>query len=36
MGQFITLSEAILISISTVLLWAFIKTILESFDNKNK
>lgn len=36
MGQFITLGEAILISISTVLVLAFIKTILESFDNKNK
>lgn len=36
MGQFITLSEAILISISTVLVWAFIKTILETIENKNK
>lgn len=36
MGQFITLGEAILISITTVLLWAFIKTILETIENKNK
>ena len=36
MGQYITLCEAILISITTVLLWAFIKTILESIENKNK
>lgn len=36
MGQFITLTEAVLISISTVLIWALIKTILETIENKNK
>ena len=36
MNQYITLGEAILISIFTVLIWALIKTILESFDNNNK
>jgi hypothetical protein len=36
MGQYITLCEALLISISTVLIWAFIKTILETIENKNK
>ena len=35
MNQTITLAEAILISVATTLIWAFIKTILESFDNKN-
>ena len=29
MGQTVTVAEAILISIATVLVWAFIKTILE-------
>ena len=36
MGQYITLCEAILISITTVLVWAFIKTVLETIENKNK
>lgn len=36
MNQYITLAEAILISMSSVLIWAFVKTLLESFDNKNK
>jgi hypothetical protein len=36
MGQTITLAEAILVSISTVLIWALLKTLLESLDNKNK
>lgn len=36
MGQYITFYEALLISISTVLVWAFIKTILETIENKNK
>ena len=32
MNQTITLAEAILVSITTVLVWAFIKTILEYID----
>jgi len=36
MGQTITLAEAILVSISTLLIWALLKTLLESLDNKNK
>ena len=36
MGQYVTIGEAILISISTVLIWALIKTILETIENKNK
>ena len=36
MNETITLAEAILVSISAVLIWALIKTILQSFDNKNK
>ena len=36
MGQTVTLAEAILVSISTVLIWALLKTLLESLDNKNK
>ncbi len=36
MNQYITIGEAVLISISTVLIWAFIKTILETIENKNK
>jgi hypothetical protein len=36
MNQTITLAEAILISVSTVLVWAFIKTLLETIENKNK
>jgi hypothetical protein len=36
MNQTITLGEAILISISTVLIWAFIKTLIETIENNNK
>ena len=36
MGQTITLAEAILVSISTLLIWGLLKTLLESLDNKNK
>jgi hypothetical protein len=36
MNQYITIAEAILVSITSVLVWAFIKTLLESLDNKNK
>jgi hypothetical protein len=36
MNQYITIAEAVLISISTVLIWAFIKTLLETIENKNK
>ncbi|CAB5217806.1 hypothetical protein UFOVP203_17 [uncultured Caudovirales phage] len=36
MNQTITLAEAILISISTVLIWAFIKTLIETIENNNK
>ena len=34
MNQYVTLAECLLISIISVLSWAFIKTILESFDKK--
>ena len=36
MGQTVTIAEALLISISTVLIWALIKTIFDTFENKNK
>jgi hypothetical protein len=36
MNTTVTLAEAILISVSTVLVWAFIKTLLETIENKNK
>jgi hypothetical protein len=36
MNEYITIAEAILVSITAVLVWAFIKTLLESLDNKNK
>ena len=36
MNQTITLAEAILVSITTVLVWAFIKTILEYIDEAAK
>lgn len=36
MNQYITLGEAVLISIATVLIWAFIKTLLETIENNNK
>lgn len=36
MNQYITIAEAILISVSTILIWALIKTILETIENKNK
>jgi hypothetical protein len=36
MNQTITLAEALLISISTVLIWAFIKTLIETIENNNK
>jgi hypothetical protein len=36
MNQYITIAEAILVSISSVLIWAFIKTLLETIENKNK
>jgi hypothetical protein len=36
MNQYITLGEALLISIATVLIWAFIKTLLETIENNNK
>ena len=36
MGQTVTVCEALLISISTVLIWAFIKTLLDTIENKNK
>jgi hypothetical protein len=36
MNQYITIAEAILISITSVLVWAFIKTLLETIENKNK
>jgi hypothetical protein len=36
MNQTVTLAEALLISISTVLIWAFIKTLIETIENNNK
>lgn len=36
MGQYVTISEAILISVSTILILALIKTILETIENKKK
>lgn len=36
MNQTITLAEAILVSISTVLIWALLKTLLETIENKTK
>lgn len=36
MGQYVTIAEAVLISISTVLIWALIKTIIETIENKTK
>jgi hypothetical protein len=36
MNQYITIAEAILISITSVLVWAFIKTLLKTIENKNK
>jgi hypothetical protein len=36
MNQYITIAEAILVSITSVLVWAFIKTLLETIENKNK
>lgn len=32
----VTLAECILISVATVLIWAFIKTIIDTIENKNK
>ena len=34
MSQNVTIAEALLISITCVLVYAFVKTILESFDKK--
>lgn len=36
MGQTVTIAEALLISISTVLIWALLKTLLETIENKTK
>lgn len=36
MSHYVTIAEAILISMSTVLIWALIKTIIETIDNKTK
>ena len=36
MNQTITLAEAILVSIATVLIWAFIKTVLEYIEESVK
>ena len=36
MGQTVTIAEALLISISAVLIWALIKTIFDTIENKNK